>query len=360
MKQHLEDESELRKYLLGELALKEQVLIEERLFLDDDYVLRVKAVEDDLVDDYVYDELTSGEREKFETHFLNQPGCREDLRIAEALKRYISSEVKITDPSPVAQVSAADLSGVSRSPATSRYSFFSSLFGRRPIIGFSFAAAAALIILPLIAWLAIEPGRRQDQEHTVQTQDSAPQQTAPVERQQSGTPDHSAINAGDGEEGVKTAERQARSRGGAEEKGRRGEQRAGQQVGRTRGLSPPPRQTPTRVVAFLLLPGGIVRGEGATNNVPLSSDVKTVILRLPLAARDDYHSYRATLQIGGRATRSWAGLKPVADAELGQVVEVKIPARLLRHQSYRIKISGRTVTGQTRNLTSRAFQVERK
>jgi hypothetical protein len=367
MKQHLEDETELRRYLLGELALKERVLIEEQLFLDDNYLLRVKAVEDDLIDDYVYDELTAGEREKFETHFLDKPGGRDDLRIAAALKRYISSETgaaetEAHDPAPGTFLSAANPSGVAPRPARGRESFFASLFGRRPVVGFSFAAAA-LIILSVIVWFAVDSATRQDRERPLQAQDSAPPQTTPVERQQNTSPVNSPVNAGDPDEAVETAERQDTKRGGTEEDDRRRAEQARQQAGRTRDLSPTPRQTrqtPTRVVAFLLLPGGSVRGGGASNNVEVSSDVGTVILRLPLAGRDEYDSYRATLQTGGRTTRTWAGLKPETDAEFGQVVPLQVPASLLRQQSYQIKLSGITATGQTRNLTSHTFQVERK
>ena len=38
MKQHLEEDTELRRYLLGEATLEEQVSVEARLFLDDEYL----------------------------------------------------------------------------------------------------------------------------------------------------------------------------------------------------------------------------------------------------------------------------------------------------------------------------------
>ena len=371
MKQHLEDETELRRYLLGELTLKERVLIEERLFLDDDYLLRVKAVEDDLIDDYVYDELTASEREKFETHFLDKPGGRDDLRIAKALKHYIASETEAAesaapDPAPGTFLSAANAGDIAaQPPAKKRGSFFAWLFGRRPVVGFSFAAAVALIILPVIVWYATDSATRQERERQLQAQDSTPRPTQPVERGHSPSPVNSPVNAGDNGEASETAKQQDTKRGGTEEDAKRVAEQSRRQTGRTGDKSPPPRQsqtrqTPTRVVAFLLLPGGVARGGGASNNVQISADVGTVILRLPLAGRDDYKTYRATLQTGGRTTRTWAGLKPETHAEFGQIVAVKVPATLLRQQNYQIKLSGLTATGQVRNLTSHAFQVERK
>jgi hypothetical protein len=53
-----EQETRLRQYLLGELDLKDQVLVEQRLFLENQYAELAQAVEDDLVDDYVHDDLT--------------------------------------------------------------------------------------------------------------------------------------------------------------------------------------------------------------------------------------------------------------------------------------------------------------
>src|SRR5689334_7978401 len=90
MKQHLEEEAGLRRYLLGELTTEERVSVEARLFLDDEYLSQLKAVEDELVDDYAYDELAESEREKVKARLLSEPGRREDLRIARAFKRYLS------------------------------------------------------------------------------------------------------------------------------------------------------------------------------------------------------------------------------------------------------------------------------
>jgi hypothetical protein len=359
MKQHLEDEAELRQYLLGELALKERVLIEERLFLDDEYALHVKAVEDDLIDDYVYEELTSEEREKFETHFLEKPGGREDLRIAEALKHYIASETEAVDSAPVMPLIAANASAVSQPALLGRQSFLSSLFGHRPAVGFSLAAAA-LIILSFVVWVAVESVRRRDDSSQMQARDSAPTQTGTAELQQPASPSTSPINVERREELTKPAEGQGGRRDGMEDEGRYAAERPRQPPRRTRNSSPPLRQTPTQVVSFLLTPSGVVRGEGATNSVSISADVGTVILLLPLADKGDYNSYRATLLTGGRTIRNWPDLKPEIDAEFGRVVPLKIPANLLRQQSYQIKLSGSTGAGQTEHLSSHTFQVDRK
>src|SRR5215213_11544140 len=94
MKEDVEQEAELRRYLLGQLSLEEQVLIEQRLFLDSEYAQLVKSVEDDLIDDYVRDDLTEAEREEFGNRFLNRPEYSDDISIAQALDRYLAPEVQ--------------------------------------------------------------------------------------------------------------------------------------------------------------------------------------------------------------------------------------------------------------------------
>src|SRR5690348_10245592 len=93
MKEDVEQEAELRRYLLGQLNLEEQVLIEQRLFLDSEYAQLAKSVEVDLIDDYVRDDLTEAEREEFENRFRSQQEYSDDISIAQALDRYLASEV---------------------------------------------------------------------------------------------------------------------------------------------------------------------------------------------------------------------------------------------------------------------------
>src|SRR5215813_5653673 len=91
MKHDVQQEIKLRRYLLGELPLEEQVLVEQQLFLDSEYAELQQAVKDDLIDEYLVDELRGSEREEFVNHFLLLPEHGADLRIAEALKKYLAT-----------------------------------------------------------------------------------------------------------------------------------------------------------------------------------------------------------------------------------------------------------------------------
>src|SRR4051812_47551618 len=91
MKQGIEEDIVIRRYLMGDSPQEEQLLVEERLFLDSEYLQMRQAVEDDLIDEYLHGELSPDEREQFEKYFLSTPERHEALKIAEALKDYLST-----------------------------------------------------------------------------------------------------------------------------------------------------------------------------------------------------------------------------------------------------------------------------
>lgn len=85
------ENAEIRKYLLGNIQVEdERRKIEERLMLDDDYFEELLMQEDELIQDYVDDQLSTDERQKFEKHFLISEERRDKIRFARALRRYIN------------------------------------------------------------------------------------------------------------------------------------------------------------------------------------------------------------------------------------------------------------------------------
>src|SRR5438105_7885352 len=89
------DRDLLRRYLLGELTEEEQrAPVEEGLLIDDDCFEEFELVKEDLIEQYVNDELTSAERESFEQYFLTTPERREHLRHAQAIARYAKRTVR--------------------------------------------------------------------------------------------------------------------------------------------------------------------------------------------------------------------------------------------------------------------------
>jgi CHAT domain-containing protein/soluble cytochrome b562 len=104
MNRILNDDTPLRRYLLGELAPDEELKVEARLIADDDYLQQMELVEDDLIDSYASGELNARERENFERHFFITPERQSKLRLSKALIRQANERdgraAAATDPSP--------------------------------------------------------------------------------------------------------------------------------------------------------------------------------------------------------------------------------------------------------------------
>jgi hypothetical protein len=344
-----DDETELRRYLLGELTPEELAQVKERLFLDSDYFRQLQAAEDELIDDYIYEELSTAERGRFETYFLVQPGRRKDIRIAQALKRYISAEAQ---PLPFTQDSAAV--ALPRPPLAESGVVFSTF--RRSFSSFArlSLAAAALIILAIGIWLLISVVRNRERSPPVQVRQPVLQETKPAPPQEEITTNSQPSNSPPTQQEQRVERREQGP--GVEEK--HVENRTGRDAPQSRKAFPPDEATSGSTLAVLLIPGGGVRGGGATSKVPLSSGIKLVNLQLPLIESSSYPNYRALLQTDGRTIFTLAGLKPTDDKPVKFVI-VTVPAKILSSKTYQIKLIGITnTTGETRSIATYAFQVE--
>ncbi len=62
-----------RRYLLGEVTAEERSAIEQEYFRSDEVIDAVAAAEDELIEDYLSDQLTAAERQIFERDYLAVP-----------------------------------------------------------------------------------------------------------------------------------------------------------------------------------------------------------------------------------------------------------------------------------------------
>src|SRR5262245_56222676 len=65
-----------RRYLLGEASEEECAIIEQEYLEREEAVEQIAAAEDDLIEDYLADQLTPAERRRFEQGYLSAPGHR--------------------------------------------------------------------------------------------------------------------------------------------------------------------------------------------------------------------------------------------------------------------------------------------
>src|SRR5437016_6309198 len=87
MEPKFHDDKVIARYLLGGLSEAEQTQLEEQAFSDSDYLQHVRAVEKDLMDEYVRGELSGPEREAFEQRFFASESRRRQMEFASALRQ---------------------------------------------------------------------------------------------------------------------------------------------------------------------------------------------------------------------------------------------------------------------------------
>jgi hypothetical protein len=81
----IRDDQILVRYLLGSLPEDETERLDELSVADDDFVWRLRAAENDLVDSYLRNELSGDTLERFRAFYLSSTHRREKVKFAESL-----------------------------------------------------------------------------------------------------------------------------------------------------------------------------------------------------------------------------------------------------------------------------------
>lgn len=97
------DDGQIRRYLLGQLEEDELGQLEEKMMADNELFDRVLLAEDDMVEEYVQDELSESDRAGFKASFLSTPEGRQQVAYAKALRKYVDD----VSPAPDADVRVA-------------------------------------------------------------------------------------------------------------------------------------------------------------------------------------------------------------------------------------------------------------
>jgi tetratricopeptide (TPR) repeat protein len=80
-----EERSLIRNYILGELSKAELKRLEKQIIASDEFFSQILAEEEQMIDDYVYDRMTSETKKRFEeTYLLTQEGL-EQVELARSL-----------------------------------------------------------------------------------------------------------------------------------------------------------------------------------------------------------------------------------------------------------------------------------
>lgn len=282
-----DDEAVFRRYLLGQLTEGELDRIEQRLFSNEEDWEHVALVEDDLIDAYMRQELRGRDREQFETHFLASPRRRDRVAAARAFLTAV--------PVP----SAVKPGAPERSPK------------RLWNWGWSWSAIPVAAGLIVVAGLML----RFDAQLRHQSRESAALQRQVEE---------------------------LRARGSA--------QAQGEVPKNLPVVEPAPRSVVTPLFSFVLIPG-VRRAAGVPEQrlvIPAGS--QSVQLGLTLTGAAAYPSYRAVMQNfeGGEV---WGASQLVASkGRGGAVLNLNVPATVLRPGDYRLLASGVNAAGEAEEL----------
>ncbi len=311
-------ERTLRQYVLGTLEEASRLRLEEQLVRDPDVFEALGVVEDELTEAYLDSTLTDAEKRDFERHSLSSPDRRRVPEFFGALKARASTSAE-----------------ASLKPRRDAASWFWSASVSPAWLG----AAAALLVFSLAAnvWLASRaPSPGSAQMPTALSEPVRPSLATPAEPSSARLAELAAAN------------RELETRLDAERRQLAEAQTLLQDLERTASA-------PTTAVPTFTLAAGLLRSGGSLTRVVVPSGVDVVRLVLDLPG-DDYPLYRVALHdVDG--DEIWAQSKLRAESTEEQiVVAVLVPAAVLVHGDYQMKVSGLTESGDLEGLASYTFR----
>jgi anti-sigma-K factor RskA len=324
MAAELNNEKLIRQYLLGGLTEEQQVPIEDRAFADKDYLASITAVENDLIDEYVRQELSDAERERFEQRFLASAERRKRLEFAKALVTVISEE-----PATEKRVRAWSW----------RDSLYAFLSGLNPAARVAFVAASILLVVGA-AWLFTQTLRLRRQvtqlEAQRQSQQKSLQQDLERERKRS-----EELNA----------------RLAQEKQQREQTEESLRELGENADTTNPP---PRPVIASLTLLAGVARGGGVKPVLSMTDDVRLVRLQIGIDPEEQYKTFAADLRsVSGRSIWTRENLS-TRTRRGARTLTLTLPATALKPGDYELALRGITDTSSTEDVGFYYFKVKKK
>lgn len=157
MNPDLKEKPTIRDYLLGQATPDDSSRLEEQLLTDATLFQELLIVEDELIDQYLRNELAPTERQSLETHFLVAPERQGKLRFARSLRRYV--DFAKTESQESSSANLVDEESVVLKPPPKRGLFWFLPFSN-PIVSYSLAAAL-LLSVGGVSWVAFNNSRNQ-------------------------------------------------------------------------------------------------------------------------------------------------------------------------------------------------------
>ncbi len=307
----------MTRYLLGAATEAECIEVEERFLRDAEYLGQLRAVECEMIDDYVRGEMPASERRSFERRALASPQGRQQVIGARKLRArldHIASEDLVTseEREPPLLIASAR-----KSPWEKLRARF---FMPMPILQYGMAAAALLLLLGgLWLWREENLSRRQVAQLTAE-HDALRQSEKNLQEQLAARQDEA---------------RQLTSQLENEKRQLAAERSHNAQLQKLSSRSSP---LPLAEGDFveLALASGIERNSGEPRRLNIPMGVRLVKLQLELDPSISHRSHRVELNTAG-GTQVWVQSGLTAQrTDWGRFVTLLIPARALHAGEYEL------------------------
>jgi hypothetical protein len=304
------DDRLLARYLLADLSPDERERLDEMSIADDEFASCLSAVENDLVDAYVRDELSPADRERFRSSYLSSAKRRQKMEFAEAL---LGLEKRA--PSRAQQTRNVAEPGTGFQAGFGSKRMFP-LARWAPLWGFAGAALAMLVVAGFLLRQNFELREQVNQAH--EHQKAIDQLTEQLQQQMNDLRRTDAESVND------------------------------------LGKEKAPQGKQLKTIALLLPPPTRGVGPIATISLPPGTDVAVLLLALE---SDDFPLYRVSLKDSAGNRVLWHS-SDLAAASLGhtKAVSTSFPAGLLKQQTYIAELTGIPAHGAPEVLGSYPFR----
>jgi hypothetical protein len=324
LQRQLPDEHLLTDYILGALSEDDTERLDKMSVTDGQFADRLRIAEDELVDAYVRGELSGENLSRFNSHYLASCRRREKVETARTLAHF-------TDRSAAASAQEfkkdAELPGVIFSERHLKPGLFSI-----PRLGLQWGiAAAALLLFVMAGFLGYQNLHLRNEVRQRQSERAELELREQTLRNDLATQESEQSN------------RQAELQ--------RVRERLTHLKQQQSGIRP---QEPL-IVAFNLSPQ--MRGMAQVPNLILPLGTSSVALNLEVEATG-FPAYQLTLKNLATGEINWRSGRIKASSN-GRALRVTLPARILKTQSYLLELSAISAIGQSENVGSYTFKVNR-
>jgi len=148
--ENLHNETEIRRFLLGEMREDERAAFEENFFANEDLFEQIRVCEDELIESYIRKTLDASELEKFEKNFLTTKNRRQRVAFTREMLAKLP-EYKETAAAKKTETAAVQSTSVWTSIA---------YFFKTPKL--AFGSAFALLVLVFGGWLLLRNPKQAD------------------------------------------------------------------------------------------------------------------------------------------------------------------------------------------------------